>query len=60
MADHQKAHPLVMLTMLDGQPVPMTVAVDDIILKAEESGLICAAVEENSEVTSQEEQGDKQ
>ena len=60
MADHQKAHPLVMLTMLDGQPVPMTVAVDDIILKAEESGLICNAVEESSGVMSQEEQGDKQ
>ena len=49
-----------MLTMLDGQPVPMTVAVDDIILKAEESGLICNAVEESSGVMSQEEQGDKQ
>ncbi len=45
MVDHQKAHPLVMLTMIDGKPVPMTVAVDDIILKAEESGLICTAVE---------------
>ncbi|TLU81545.1 MAG: type I DNA topoisomerase [Chlorobium sp.] len=42
MHDHQKAHPTIMLTMLDGKPVPMTVAVDEIILKAEEAGLLCA------------------
>ena len=46
MADHQKAHPAVFLTMLNGKPVPMTVAVDDIILKAEEAGLVCNAVED--------------
>jgi hypothetical protein len=40
-----------MLTMIDGDPVPMTNTVDDIILKAEESGLISSAVEEPSEVT---------
>jgi DNA topoisomerase I len=51
MADHQKAHPMVMLTMIDGKAVPMTIPVDDIILKAEESGLIVAAVEELPEVT---------
>ena len=43
MADHQTAHPAVFLTMLNGKPVPMTVAIDDIILKAEEAGLVCAA-----------------
>ena len=51
MADHLKAHPAVMLTMTDGKPVPMTIPVDDIILKAEESGLIATAAEEPSEVT---------
>jgi len=51
MADHLKAHPAVMLTMRDGKPVPMTIPVDDIILKAEESGLISMAAEEPSEVT---------
>ena len=40
MADHQKAHPPVQLTMIDGQPVSMTTAVDDIILKAEAAGLL--------------------
>ena len=51
MADHLKAHPAVTLMMTDGTPVPMTIPVDDIILKAEESGLISLAVEEPSEVT---------
>ena len=51
MADHLTAHPAVMLTMTDGNPVPMTTPVDDIILKAEESGLISSAVEEISVVT---------
>ena len=51
MADHQKAHPSIMLTMIDGSPVPMTIAVDEIILKAEESGLITAPVEETTEIT---------
>ncbi|MEI6691516.1 MAG: type I DNA topoisomerase [Chlorobium sp.] len=51
MADHQKAHPAIILTMTDGTPVPMTTPVDDIILKAEESGLISTAVEEPTEVT---------
>ena len=51
MTDHQKAHPAITLTMLDGSPVPMTTSVDEIILKAEESGLIIAPVEEIAEVT---------
>ena len=51
MADHQNARPAVMLVMIDGKPVPMTTPVDDIILTAEESGLISAAVEEPTEVT---------
>ena len=51
MADHLKAHPAVLLTMTDGSPVPMTTPVDDIILKAEESGLIAPVVQEPSEVT---------
>ena len=45
MVAHQKAHPAVMLTMINGKPVPMTVAVDDIILKAEEAGLITAVAD---------------
>jgi len=52
MTDHQKAHPAIMLKMTDGSPVPMTIPVDDIILKAEQTGLISAAMEENTEVTS--------
>ena len=51
MADHQKAHPAVMITMSDGTPASMTTPVDDIILRAEESGLITTAVEEPAEVT---------
>ncbi len=51
MTEHQKAHPLVMLTMTDGKPVPMTIPLDDIITKAEEMGLISAATEEPAEVT---------
>ena len=51
MADHQKAHPAVMLTMVDGKAVPMTVPVDDIILRAEEAGLIASPIEESAEVT---------
>ena len=52
MTDHQNAHPAVMLTMVDGKAVPMTVPVDDIILKAEEAGLIIASpVEESAEIT---------
>ena len=50
MADHQKAHPAVMLTMIDGSAVPMTIPVDDIILKAEESGLIASPIEEIAEI----------
>ena len=42
MADHQKAHPPVLLVMADGQPASMTTAVDDIILKAEAAGLVNA------------------
>jgi len=51
MSDHQKAHPAVMLTMIDGKAVPMTVPVDDIIMKAEEAGLIASPVEECADVT---------
>ncbi len=51
MSNHQKAHPAVMLTMIDGKAVPMTVPVDDIIMKAEEAGLISSLVEESTEVT---------
>jgi DNA topoisomerase-1 len=45
MADHKKAHPPVLLTMIDGQPVSMITAVDDIILKAEAAVLLCVAEE---------------
>jgi len=51
MAEHQKAHPAVTLTMTDGKPVPMTIPVDDIIARAEESGLVSAPAEVAAEVT---------
>ncbi|EAT59615.1 type I DNA topoisomerase [Chlorobium ferrooxidans] len=51
MAEHQKAHPAVTLTMTDGKPVPMTIPVDDIISRAEESGLVTAPAEAAAEVT---------
>jgi len=51
MTEHQNAHPAIMLTMVDGKSVPMTVPVDDIILRAEEAGLIASPVEECAEVT---------
>ncbi|NTW82261.1 MAG: type I DNA topoisomerase [Chlorobiaceae bacterium] len=51
MDEHRKAHPDITITMADGKPVPMNLSVDDIILRAEESGLISSPVEENTEVT---------
>lgn len=51
MAEHQKAHPTVQLTMIDGKAVPMTIPVDEIILKAEEAGLITSSSEEIVEIT---------
>ena len=45
MEEHRKAHPAVTLMMLDGTPVPMQMAVDDIILMAEESGMVEVAAE---------------
>lgn len=40
MDEHLAAHPPVTLRMIDGSPVPLTLTVDDIIQKAEESGLV--------------------
>ncbi len=51
MDEHRKAHPDITLTMADGKPVPMNLSIDEIILKAEESGLISSPVEENTEIT---------
>lgn len=51
MEKHRKAHPAVTLTMTDGKPVPMNMSVDDIILRAEEAGLVSSAVSENAEIT---------
>ncbi|NTV98048.1 MAG: type I DNA topoisomerase [Chlorobiaceae bacterium] len=51
MEEHRKAHPVVTLKMTDGKPVPMTLSVDEIILRAEDAGLVSSAVEEQSEVT---------
>jgi len=51
MAEHRKAHPDVVLTMTDGRPVPMTLPVDDIIVRSEESGLIAPVTEENAGIT---------
>ena len=49
--DHLAAHPAVTITMLDGTPAPMTLPIDDIITRAEESGLISAQSEHETEVT---------
>ncbi|HWQ25637.1 MAG TPA: type I DNA topoisomerase [Chlorobaculum sp.] len=49
--DHLAAHPAVTITMLDGTPAPMTLPIDDIITRAEESGLISAQSEQEAEVT---------
>ncbi|MBV5328803.1 MAG: type I DNA topoisomerase [Chlorobium sp.] len=53
MTEHQKAHPTVALTMIDGRPVPLTLSVDDIITRAEEAGLIAAVPEEQQELTAE-------
>jgi DNA topoisomerase-1 len=51
MNDHMAAHPVVTITMLDGKPAPMNLPIEDIITKAEESGLVAVQSEENAEVT---------
>jgi DNA topoisomerase-1 len=51
MEAHRKAHPAITLTMADGKPVPMNLSVDEIILRAEEAGLVAAAPGENPEIT---------
>jgi DNA topoisomerase I len=51
MDEHQKAHPEVTITMADGKPVPMNLSIDEIILRAEEAGLIAAPANEGQEVT---------
>ncbi|TCD48144.1 type I DNA topoisomerase [Chlorobium sp. N1] len=53
MEEHRKAHPTVTLMMLDGTPVPMQMAVDDIILMAEESGMVEVAEETPEEVAAE-------
>ncbi|HWR00370.1 MAG TPA: type I DNA topoisomerase [Chlorobaculum sp.] len=49
--DHLAAHPNVTITMVDGTPAPMTLPIEDIIIRAEESGLISAQSEQETEVT---------
>jgi DNA topoisomerase-1 len=51
MKEHLAAHPPVTIRMIDGSAVTMTLPVDDIITKAEESGLIKAQSTESMEVT---------
>jgi DNA topoisomerase-1 len=52
MNDHLAAHPVVTITMLDGKPAPMTLPIEDIILRAEDAGLISATSElQESEAT---------
>lgn len=51
MKAHLAAHPDVTLMMTDGTPVPMTLPVDDIITRAEESGLCSAPAPDPVEVT---------
>ncbi|NTU58590.1 MAG: type I DNA topoisomerase [Chlorobiaceae bacterium] len=49
--DHLEAHPVLTITMLDGTPAPMALPIEDIITRAEESGLISAQSEQEAEVT---------
>ncbi|NTU97558.1 MAG: type I DNA topoisomerase [Chlorobiaceae bacterium] len=51
MENHRKAHPEVPLMMADGKPVPMSLSVDEIIIRAEEAGLVSPPVSETVEVT---------
>ena len=53
MNEHMAAHPSVTITMLDGSPAPMNLPIEDIILRAEDAGLISAQSEaaESAEVT---------
>ncbi|NTW55470.1 MAG: type I DNA topoisomerase [Chlorobiaceae bacterium] len=51
MEKHRSEHPEVTLRMTDGKPVPMNISVDDIIHRAEESGLVSSPVSEGSEIT---------
>jgi DNA topoisomerase-1 len=46
MNDHMAAHPVVTIMMLDGKPAPMNLPIEDIILRAEDAGLISAASEQ--------------
>ena len=46
MDEHLAAHPTKAITMMDGTPAPMNLPIDDIITRAEESGLITAPSEE--------------
>ena len=46
MDEHLAAHPSVAITMLDGTPAPMNLPIDDIIIRAEDAGLINAPSEE--------------
>ncbi|NTU53830.1 MAG: type I DNA topoisomerase [Chlorobiaceae bacterium] len=48
---HLAAHPDLAITMLDGKPVPMNLPVDDIILRAEDAGLICVQSEQETAAT---------
>ncbi|NTW52244.1 MAG: type I DNA topoisomerase [Chlorobiaceae bacterium] len=49
--EHLAAHPTVAITMLDGTPALMTLPIEDIITRAEESGLISSQSEQEAEVT---------
>ena len=49
MNDHMAAHPAVTITMLDGTPAPMNLPIEDIILRAEDAGLISAPSEQQEE-----------
>jgi DNA topoisomerase-1 len=51
MAEHRKAHPDVVLCMTDGSPVSMSLPVEDIITRAEDTGLIAPVTEKNAEIT---------
>lgn len=51
MAEHRKAHPDVVILMTDGNKVPMNLPVEEIIMRAEQAGLVSTETEEPAEVT---------
>jgi len=51
MAEHRKAHPDVVILMTDGSKAPMNLPIEEIIMRAEQAGLVSTATEEPAAVT---------